>query len=130
MGMSHFSSGKGTERSPWPEPRRSQTMRRGKPSLPRRKRNHARLVKAGGDAAHDYRASAAERRSVRPGDVSVSCQFQNAELLGQQTAIAIFDGLFGPLMNVGGPHWRSMAGDLRMATKRAVRPMAVCKDSR
>ena len=40
-------------------------------------------IETGGDAAHDYRASAAERRAVGPGDVSVSREFQNAELLGQ-----------------------------------------------
>jgi hypothetical protein len=43
-----------------------------------------RSIKPGGDAAHDYRASAAERRTVGPGNVSVSRQLQNAELLGQQ----------------------------------------------
>src|SRR5882672_10430051 len=86
---------------------------------------HSRSVKSSGDPAHDYGASAAERRTVRPGDVSVSRQFQNAELLGQETAIAFFDGVLGPLIEVGVPDRAVIGGDRGNATKRVVRAMPV-----
>src|SRR5215471_20458179 len=88
---------------------------------------HPRLVKPSGDATHDYGASAAERHTVGPGDVSVSRQFQNAELLGQQTAIALLDGVFGPLIEVGVPDWAVIGGNCGDAAKRIVRPMPVQK---
>jgi len=53
----------------------------------------------------------AKRRTVRPGDVSVSRQFQNAELLGQETGDSLFDGVFGPLIEVGGPRRAVIGGD-------------------
>src|SRR5216683_3174983 len=56
-----------------------------------------RSVKPSGYTAHDYEASTAVWRTTRSGDVSVSRQFQNAELLVHETAIALFDGVFGPL---------------------------------
>src|SRR5258708_3753841 len=62
-----------------------------------------RSIKTCGDATHDYRAKTAVRGTIRSGDVSVSSQFQNADLLGQETAIALFDGFFGPFIIIHAP---------------------------
>src|SRR5260370_41322920 len=80
-------------------------------------------MEARGAATHDVRTSAAERRTVRPGDVSVPSQLQNAELLGQQTAIAFVDGVFGPLIEVGVPDWAVIPGGCRASAKGVVRPI-------
>src|SRR5438874_4333644 len=73
------------------------------------------LVEAGSDAAHDHRPGTAKRRTIGSSDVSVSRQFQNAELLGQKTAIALVDCILGPLIEVGVPHRAVIAGDRRNA---------------
>src|SRR5258708_36818583 len=80
-------------------------------------------IETGGDAAHDYRASAAERRTVGPGDVSVSRQLQNAKLLGQQPAIAFLDRVFGPLIEVAIPAWTVIGRSRRDPSKGVVRSM-------
>src|SRR6266478_2785051 len=87
------------------------------------------LVQAGSDAAHDHRPGTAKRRTIGSSDVSVSRQFQNAELLGQKTAIALVDCILGPLIEVGVPHRAVIAGDRRNAAKRIVRPMPVQQGS-
>src|SRR5258706_7978385 len=84
-----------------------------------------RSIKTCGDATHDYRAKTSVRGTIRSGDVSVSSQFQNAELLGQETAIALFDGFFGPLINVRVPNWAVIGGRGRNATECIVRTMSV-----
>src|SRR5258705_1493336 len=84
-----------------------------------------RSIKTCGDATHDYRAKAAVRRTTRSGDVPVSSQFQNTELLRQETAIALFDGFFGPLINVRVPNWAVIGGRGRNATECIVRTMSV-----
>src|SRR6266478_1959609 len=84
-----------------------------------------RSIKTCGDATHDYRAKTAVRGTIRSGDVSVSSQFQNAELLGQETAIALFDGFFGPLINVRVPNWAVIGGRGGNATERVVGTMSV-----
>ncbi len=40
-------------------------------------------VQPGSDAAHDYRAGTAKRRTIRSGDVTVSRELQDTKLLGQ-----------------------------------------------
>src|SRR4029077_15136911 len=82
-------------------------------------------VEPGGDTADDDRAGAAERRTVRSGDVSVSGQFQDAELFGQETAIALFDGVLGPLIEIGIPDRAVIGSGRGNAAKRVVRPMPV-----
>src|SRR5438552_1428188 len=82
-------------------------------------------VKPGGDAADDDGAGAAKRRAVRPGNVSVSGQFQDAELLGQETAIALFDSILGPFIEIGVPHRSVIRGNCGNAAKRVVRPMPI-----
>src|SRR5229473_1970147 len=84
-----------------------------------------RSIKTCGDATHDYRAETAVRGTIRSGDVSVSSQFQNAELLGQETAIALFDGFFGPLINVRVPNWAVISGRGGNATECVVGTMSV-----
>src|SRR5258708_36489682 len=85
----------------------------------------ARSIKTCGDATHDYRAKTAVRGTIRSGDVSVSSQFQNGELLGQETAIALFDGFFGPLINVRVPNWAVITGRVGNATDGVVGKMSV-----
>src|SRR6266478_466810 len=70
-------------------------------------------------AADDYRPKTAVRGTTRSGDVSVSGQFQNAKLLRQETAIALFDGFLGPLIDVGVPDWAVISGP-RKPSKRAI----------
>src|SRR5712692_8889583 len=101
-------------------PRRRLGLRRGIQALRRR-----RSVKPGGDAAYDDGTGAAERRTVRPGDVSVSCQLQNAELLVQETSKALLDCVCGPLVEVSVPDWAVISSGRRNAAKRIVRPMPV-----
>src|SRR5258708_14501183 len=84
-----------------------------------------RSIKTCGDATHDYRAKTAVRGTIRSGDVSVRSQFQNAELLGQETAIALFDGFFGPLINVGVPNRAVIGGRGGNATECVVGAMSV-----
>src|SRR5260370_2278210 len=84
-----------------------------------------RSIKTCGDATHDYRAKTAVWGTIRSGDVSVSSQFQNAELLRQETAIALFDGFFGPLINVGVPNWAVIGGRGGNATECVVRTVSV-----
>src|SRR5260370_10634020 len=84
-----------------------------------------RSIKTCGDATHDYRAKTAVRGTIRSGDVSVSSQFQSAELLGQQTAIALFDVFFGPLINVRVPNWAVIVDRGRNATECALETMSV-----
>src|SRR5258706_3576664 len=86
-----------------------------------------RSIKTCGDATHDYRAKTSVRGTIRSGDVSVSSQFQNAELLGQETAIALFDGFFGPLINVRVPNWAVIGGRGGNATECVVGTMPVQK---
>ena len=88
-----------------------------------------RSVKPSGDTAHDYGAETAVRRTIRSGDVSVSRHFQNAELLGQETAIPLSDGFIGPLVDVGVPDWTVIGCSRGNATKRVVRPMPIQKRS-
>src|SRR5258706_12090747 len=78
-------------------------------------------------AADDYRSKTAVRGATRPGNVSVSGQFQNAKLLRQETAIALFDGFLGPLIDVGVPDWAVISGSCGNAAKRVVRAMPVQK---
>src|SRR5216684_1488546 len=78
-------------------------------------------------AADDYRPKTAVRGTTRSGDVSVSGQFQNAKLLRQETAIALFDGFLGPLIDVGVPDWAVISGSCGNAAKRVVRAMPVQK---
>src|SRR5258708_31407177 len=87
------------------------------------------LIEPGGDAAHDHRPGTAKRRTIGSGDVSVSRQFQNAEFLGQKTAIALVDCVFGPLIEVSVPHRAVVAGDRGNTAKRIVRPMPVQQGS-
>src|ERR1700720_1448316 len=98
-----------------------------RPGLPGRQRDTfpTRSVKPGGYATHDYGTKTPVRRATGSGDVSVSRQFQNAELLGQETAIAFLDGLLGPLIDIGVPDWAVISGSRGNATKRVVRPMPV-----
>src|SRR4029077_4395274 len=56
---------------------------------------------------------------------SVSRHFQDPELFGQETAIALFDGFFGPLINVRVPNWAVISGRGRNATERVVGTMSV-----
>ena len=104
-------------------------MPRRRPGLPgpNATARRARLVKPGGDTADDYWAKTAVRRTTRSGDVSVSRQFQNAELLGQETAIALFNGFLGPLIDVGIPDRAVIGGGRWDTAKRVVRPMSVQK---
>src|ERR1700756_280501 len=83
------------------------------------------LIEPGGNAAYDYEAGTAVRRTTRSGDVSVSRQFQNAELLGQQTTITLFNGILGPLIDVGIPDWAVIGSNERNTAERVVRPMTV-----
>src|SRR6201997_3562860 len=85
------------------------------------------LVKPGGDTAHDYRAETAIRRTIRSGDVSVSRHLQNAELLGQETAIPLSDGFIGPLIDVGVPDWAVIRRSRGNSAKRVIWPMTIQK---
>src|SRR6201997_1706034 len=78
-------------------------------------------------AADDYRPKTAVRGATRSGDVSASAHFQNAKLLRQETEIALFDGFFGPLIDVGVPDWAVISGSCGNAAKRVVRAMPVQK---
>src|SRR4029077_1017094 len=82
-------------------------------------------IQPGSDAAHDYGTGTAERRAIRPGDVAVSCQRQDTELLVLETTKALVNGLLGPLVEVGVPDRAVIAGDMGSAAKRIVRPMPV-----
>src|SRR3984893_14638134 len=84
-------------------------------------------IEPGCHAADDYRPKTAVRGTTRSGDVSVSGQFQNAKLLRQETAIALFDGFVGPLIDVGVPDWAVISGSCGNAAKRVVRAMPVQK---
>jgi hypothetical protein len=86
-----------------------------------------RSVKPSGDTAHDYGAETAVWPTIRSGDVSVSRHFQNAELLGQETAIPLAYRVSGPLVDVGVPDWAVIGGSRGNATKRIVRPMPIQK---
>src|SRR5260221_11619498 len=101
--------------------------RRFKTAVPSRRttRCGVRSIKTCGDATHDYRAKTAVRGTIRSGDVSVSSQFQNTELLGQETAIALFDGFFGPLINVCVPNWAVIGGRGGNATECVVGTVSV-----
>src|SRR5258708_25541704 len=101
--------------------------RRFKMAVPSRRptRCGVRSIKTCGDATHDYRAKAAVRRTTRSGDVPVSSQFQNTELRGQETAIALLDGFFGPLINVGVPNWAVIGGSRGTATAWVLRTLSV-----
>src|SRR5690348_9929235 len=83
------------------------------------------LIEPGGNAAYDYEAGTAVRRTTRSGDVSVSRQFQNAELLGQQTTITLFNGILGPLIDVRIPDWAVIGSNEGNTAERVVRPMTV-----
>src|SRR6267142_6318801 len=87
------------------------------------------LVEAGGDAAHDNRPGTAKRCTIGSSDVSVPRQLQNAELLGQKTAIALFNCILGPLIEVGVPHRAVVARDRGNAAERIVRPMPIQQGS-
>src|SRR5207244_522077 len=82
-------------------------------------------VQPGSNAAHDHGTGAAERCAVRPCDVAVSCQRQDAELLVLETAKALFDGVLGPLIDVSVPDRAVIGGGRGNAAKRIVRPMPV-----
>src|SRR6266446_8525273 len=82
-------------------------------------------VQPGSNAAHDDGPGAAERCAVRPCDVAVSCQRQDAELLVLETAKALVDGVLGPLIDVGVPDRAVIGGGRGNAAKRIVRSMPV-----
>ena len=84
-----------------------------------------RSIKACGDATNDDGAKTAVRGTIRSGDVSVSRHFQDAELFSQETAIALLDGFFGPLINVRVPNWAVIRGRRGNATECIVRTMSV-----
>src|SRR6266851_9776684 len=86
-----------------------------------------RLVEPGSDTTDDYGAETAVWRTIGSSDVSVSRHFQNAELLGQETAIPLSDGFIGPLVDVGVPDRAVIGGSRGNATKRVVRPMPIQK---
>src|SRR5258708_14511871 len=86
-------------------------------------------VQPGSDAAHDYRAGTAKRRTIGSGYVTVSRELQNTKLLGQKTAIALVDCLISPFIEVRVPDRAVIGGNRGNAAKRIVRPMAVQQGS-
>src|SRR4029077_740873 len=56
---------------------------------------------------------------------SVSRHFQDPELFGQETAIPLVDGFFGPLINVRVPNWAVIGGRGGNATECIVGTMSV-----
>src|ERR1700756_5967961 len=85
------------------------------------------LIEPGGNAAYDYEAGTAVRRTTRPGDVSISRHLQNAKLLGQKTAIALIDCILGPLIDVRIPDGAVIGGNERNTAEGVVRSMPVQK---
>src|SRR5439155_1671163 len=91
--------------------------------------NASNIANVAGPMRSAHQTGTAKRGTIGSSDVSVSRQFQNAELLGQKTAIALVDCISDPLIDVGVPHRAVIAGDRRNAAERIVRPMPVQQGS-